>query len=99
MGEPPMEVANRIIFNVTSQFPGVESMKLFTEALNEMTSLDVIWDLTVMSHGQNKGVINRAIEVVIYRDEEEHHEDAKAVLIKWLKNQGLPFRLLGDVEF
>ena len=31
-----IEVANRIIFNVTSQSPGVESMKLFTEALMKM---------------------------------------------------------------
>jgi hypothetical protein len=92
-----MEVANRIIFNVTSQFPGVESMKLFTEALNEITSLDVIWDLTVMSHGQNKGLVNRAIEVVIYRDGEGHHEDAKAILTKWLKDHRLRYRLLGDV--
>jgi hypothetical protein len=92
------EVANRIIFNVTSQSPGVESMKLFTEALNEITSLDVVWDLTVMSHGQNKGVVNRAIEVVIYREAEGHHEDAKAILIKWLRNHKLRYRLLGDVE-
>jgi hypothetical protein len=64
-----------------------------------MTSLDVIWDLTVMSHGQDKGVVNRAIEVVIYRDVEGHHGDAKAILIKWLKNHKLRYRLLGDVEF
>ena len=93
-----MEVANRILFNVTSHFPGVESMKIFTEVLNQMTSLDVIWDLTVMSHGQDKGVVNRAIEVVIYRDPEGHHEVAKALLIKWLKNHKLQYRLLGDVE-
>jgi hypothetical protein len=52
-------------------------MKLFAEVLNEMTSLDVVWDLTVMSHGQDKGVVNRAIEVVIYHHAEGHHEDAK----------------------
>jgi hypothetical protein len=84
-----MDVANRIIFNVTSAFPGVEGMKLFAEVLNTITSLDVVWDLTVMSHGVKDGLVNRMIEVVLYSEEEGNSETAKAFVIEYLKTHGL----------
>jgi hypothetical protein len=96
-GMKAMTVANRIMFNVTSEFPGLDGMKLFAEAMSQVGSLDVIWDMTVMSHGQNKGMVSRAIEVVLYRDDEGNHKRAETILIGWLKHHNLPFHMLGEV--
>jgi hypothetical protein len=92
-----LDVANRIIFNVTSAFPGVEGMKHFAEVLNTVTSLDVVWDLTVMSHGVKDGVVSRMIEVVLYNDERGHSDAAKTLVIRYLKHHGLKYRVLGEV--
>jgi hypothetical protein len=92
------EVAKRIMFNVTGEFPKLEVM-LFAEMLKRIRSLDVVWDLTIMSHGKGrKGhEVDRAVEVVIYRDEQGNHEDAVHTLTAFLKSNKLQYRLLGDV--
>jgi hypothetical protein len=68
LGNRSMAVANRIMFNVTSTFPGVKAMKLFAEAMTQLGDREVIYDMMVMSHGEN-GMVNRAIELVLYRDD------------------------------
>jgi hypothetical protein len=62
-----MTVADRIMFNVTRKSLGLEAMKLFAEAMARVATLDVVWDMTVMSHGQDKGLVNRTVEAVLYR--------------------------------
>jgi hypothetical protein len=94
-----MEVANRIMFNVTDEYPKLEVM-LFAEMLNRLWALDVVWDLTIMSHGHGrKGHnVDRAVEVVIYRNEQGKHRDATTTLTMWLKSNHLEYRLLSDVD-
>jgi len=94
-----MEVGNRIMFNVTHEFPKLEVM-LFAEMLNRLRALGVVWDLTIMSHGHGrKGhVVDRAVEIVLYRDAEGNHEDATKSLTTWLKSNHLNYRVLADVD-
>jgi hypothetical protein len=91
------EVAYRILFNITSEVGRLEVM-LFAEMLNRFRSLDVLWDLTVMSHGQGKGQQRaRAVEVVLYRDDEGNYQNAKPTLTDFLKSNNIPYRLMSDV--
>ena len=91
------EVAYRILFNITSKVDRLEVM-LFAEMLNRFRSLDVQWDLMVISHGKGKGQQRaRAVEVVLYRDEEGNCQSAKTSLVTFLKSNGIPYRLLSDV--
>jgi hypothetical protein len=93
-----LEVAKRIMFNVPHDFPKVEVM-LFSELMNRLRSIGVVWDMTIMSHGHGrKGQqVDRAVEIVIYEDEQGSHEDATTTLITWLRSNKLEYRVLGDV--
>jgi hypothetical protein len=97
VGNRSMTVADRIMFNVTRKFPGVDAMKLFAEAMDRVASLNVVCDVTVMSHGQDKGPVNRIFEVIIYRQDNGNHEQAKTILIAWLKQHNLKFQLPSEV--
>jgi hypothetical protein len=90
-----MEVANRIVFNVTHEYPKLEVM-LFAEILNRLRALDVVWDLTIMSdrQGRKGHHVDRAVEVVIYRDEQGQHHEATTSLTTWLKSNHLEYKLL-----
>jgi len=91
------EVAYRILSNITSAVDRLEVM-LFAEMLNRFRSIDVVWDLMIMSHGKGKGQQRgRAVEVVLYRDDEGNYETAKTMLMAWLKSNKINYRLLGDV--
>jgi hypothetical protein len=91
------DVAYRILFNITSDVGKLEVM-LFAEMLNRFRSLDVLWDLTVMSHGQDKGQQRaRAVEVILYRDDEGNYQNAKTTLTDFLKSNSIPYRLMSDV--
>ena len=91
------EVAYRILFNITSEVGRLEVM-LFAEMLNRFRSLDVLWDLAVMSHGKGQGHHRaRAVEVVLYHDDDGNYQDAKATLTAFLKSNDIPYRLMSDV--
>jgi hypothetical protein len=57
----------------------------------------VVWDMTIMSHGGHgrKGLaVDRAVEVIIYQDEEgEANEDAITTIITWLKSSNLKYNI------
>jgi hypothetical protein len=90
-----MEVGDRIVFNVTHEYPKAEVM-LFAEMLNRLRALDVVWDLTIRSDrlGRKGHHVDRVVEVVIYRDEQGNHHDATTTLTTWLKSNHLEYRLL-----
>jgi hypothetical protein len=93
-----VEVANRIMFNVPHDFPKLEVI-VGSEMMNRMRALDVVWDMTIMSHGHGRGgrQVDRAVEVVIYKNEQGNPRDALTMLTTWLKSNKLKYRVLGDV--
>jgi hypothetical protein len=93
-----VEVANRIIFNVPYDFPKLEVI-VGSEMMNRLRALGVVWDLTIMSHGHGRGgqQVDRAVEVVLYKNEQGNHRDALTTLITWLKSNKLAYTVLGDV--
>src|SRR5215469_782418 len=89
-----MEGANRIVFKVTHEYPKAEVM-LFAELLNRLRALDVVWDLAITSdcHGRKHHHVDRAVEVVIHRDEQGNHYDATTSLATWPKSNHVEFRV------
>ena len=87
-----MEVANRIMFKVTQEPPKVEVM-LFAELLNRLRALDVVWDLTIKSnaHVTKDHHVDRAVEVIIYRDERGNYHDGVRSLTTWLKSNHVEY--------
>jgi hypothetical protein len=69
-------------------------MKLFAETMDQLDNREVVYDMMVVSHGE-KGVVNRAIELVLYRDDKGNCEEAENLLIGWPKQHKLPFHLPG----
>jgi len=89
-----MEVANKITFNVTREPPKIEVM-LFAEMLNRLRALDVVWDLTIKSHGHvsRDHHVDRDVEVLIYRDERGNHHNAVSSLTTWLRSNHVEYEL------
>jgi hypothetical protein len=51
-----------------------------------------------MSHGKGRGQHRaRAVEVVLYHDDDGNYQDAKATLTAFLKSNDIPYRLMSDV--
>jgi hypothetical protein len=91
------EVAYRVLFDVAFDIDRQEVM-LFSEMLNPFRSLDVLWDMVIMSHGQGKGHQHaRAVEVILYHDDAGNYENAKTTLTDFLKSDNIPYRFLSDV--
>jgi hypothetical protein len=90
-----MEATSRIVFNVTHEYPKEEVM-LFAEMLNRLRALDVMWDLHIRSDrpGRKGHHVDRAVELVIYQDEQGNHHDATISVTTWLKSNHLEYRLL-----
>ena len=93
-GSLQMEVGDRIVFNVTHEYPKAEVM-LFAEMLNRLRALDVVWDLTIKSHGHvsRDHHVDRAVEVLIYRDERGNHHNAVSSLTTWLRSNHVEYEL------
>jgi hypothetical protein len=88
-----MEVAYRILFNARTRQP-IGLAKLFAALMERIMGLKVPWDLTVM-HPRDG---NWAVEVVLFRDDVGNDAEARELLVNWLKEHDLHYRVLGDVE-
>jgi hypothetical protein len=91
------EIACRVLFNLPPNFPRTE-IGVLSEMMNRMRSLDVVFDITIMSHGFEKKRgrdAERAVEVTIYKG--GAHEEATKMLTSWLTSDGLKYRTTGDV--
>jgi hypothetical protein len=91
------EVAYRILFNVGTGQP-IGMAPIFGAVMLRINALKVLWDLTVMSHGQGKSQQPaKAVEVVLYRDDEGNCQESKTAIIEFLKSHSTPYRLMSDV--
>jgi hypothetical protein len=91
------DVAYRILFNIDYEVEHPE-VTLFSEMLRHFRTVNIQWDMTIMSHGEGKGQQRpRAVEIVLYRNDTREHEIAKKMLIDFLKSEGIPYRLLSEV--
>jgi hypothetical protein len=87
-----MDVAYRILFNTSTRQP-VGLAPLFGALMERINALKVPWDLTVMHHREG----NWAVEVVLFRNDGGNDGEARMLLVEWLNEHGLQYRVLGDV--
>ena len=67
------------------------------EVFNELPP-DLLWDINVMSHADVNGDIRRAVEVIIYHDAKNRHDEASDRIVRWCRSSKLRFRHLREVE-
>jgi len=70
--------------------------------LGELARANVVYDLTVISHGpapnvDNDSLNSRAFEIAIFRDPDNNCDRATDIVTRWLKSENIKFRLLGDI--
>jgi hypothetical protein len=89
-----LQIADRILFGVSGRLPDSVLEHPMAVGPNHLDDLDVLWDLTVVSYWQTDGGLGHAAEVTTYRS--ANQRQGKRVLLAWLKENELEYRLLTD---
>ena len=87
-----LQIADRILFGVSGRLPD-SVLEHPLAVLNQLDELDVLWDLTVVTYRQTDGELGHAAEITTYRSA---NQQGKQVLLAWLEENELEYRLLTD---
>ena len=89
-----LQIADRILFGVSGRLPDSVLEHPLATVLNQLDELDVLWDLTVVTYRQTDGELGHAAEITTYRS--ANQLQGKQVLLAWLEENELEYRLLTD---
>ncbi len=91
-----LEIADRILFGVSGRLPDSVLEHPMAIVLNQLDELDVMWDLTVVTYRQTDGELGHAAEITTYRS--TNQKQGKRVLLAWLEENELQYRVLTDSQ-